>query len=117
VKLKGKSLWEVSVEYNDSGTWKALFDMRDKVRPYIVNVLGDGSETSMWHDNWNVVGPISKVINNRSLYDARLSNACTVKDMIKDNRWIWPSKWKNQFPILNQVDVPSLHTRRSDMVK
>ncbi|GKB86639.1 auxin efflux carrier [Tanacetum coccineum] len=117
VKLKGKSLWEVSAEYNDSGTWKALFDMRDKVRPYIVNVLGDDSKTSMWRDNWNVVGPLSKVINSRSLYDARLSNACTVKDMIKDNRWIWPSEWQNQFPILNQVDVSSLHTRRSDMVK
>ncbi|GKD20676.1 RNA-directed DNA polymerase, eukaryota, reverse transcriptase zinc-binding domain protein, partial [Tanacetum coccineum] len=117
VKLKGKSFWEVSAEYNDSGTWKALLDMRDKVRPYNVNDLGDGSKTSMWHDNWNVVGPLSKVINSRCLYDARLSNACTVKDMIKDNGWIWPSEWQNQFPILNQVAVPFLHNGRSDMVK
>ncbi|GJV53840.1 RNA-directed DNA polymerase, eukaryota, reverse transcriptase zinc-binding domain protein, partial [Tanacetum coccineum] len=117
VKLKREKFLEVSTDYNDSGTWKALLDMRDKVRPYIVNDLGDGFETSMWHDNWNVVGPLSKVINSRCLYDARLSNACTVKDMIEDNGWVWPSEWQNQFPILNQVVVPSLHNGRSDMVK
>ncbi|GKD39683.1 hypothetical protein Tco_1259890, partial [Tanacetum coccineum] len=94
VKLKGKSFWEVSVESNISGTWKALLELRAKARPHIVHVIGNGSAVSIWHDTWHSVGPLSNFLSNRSLYDTRLSNNCNVNDMIRGNDWIWPDEWK-----------------------
>ncbi|GJU81527.1 hypothetical protein Tco_1283892 [Tanacetum coccineum] len=81
---KAKVAWSlVCCPKSERGLGLKLLDKWNEVR---VITLGDGFETSMWHDNWHVVGPLSKFINSRSLYDARLSNACTVKDMVKENR-------------------------------
>ena len=36
VKLKGKIIWQVQKEYNDSWMWKTLLELRSKVRYNIV---------------------------------------------------------------------------------
>ncbi|GJR97192.1 hypothetical protein Tco_0269366 [Tanacetum coccineum] len=74
VKLKGKSFWEINVNQSDSGTWKTLLDLRTKVRQFIIYEIGNGNNTSMWHDYWHEIGPLSSFIDNRCLYDARPEN-------------------------------------------
>ncbi|GKC05979.1 RNA-directed DNA polymerase, eukaryota, reverse transcriptase zinc-binding domain protein [Tanacetum coccineum] len=117
VKLKGKSFWEASVECNDSGTWKALLDLRGNIRPHIFHDIGNRSSTSTWHDTWHSVVLLSSFINSRSLYDARLSNSCTVSDMVRGNVWTWLEEWNSQFPILNQIITPIFHSDKNDAFK
>ncbi|GKC52350.1 RNA-directed DNA polymerase, eukaryota, reverse transcriptase zinc-binding domain protein [Tanacetum coccineum] len=117
VKLKGKSFWEASVECNDSGTWKALLDLRGNIRPHIFHDIGNRSSTSTWHDTRHSVVLLSSFINSRSLYDARLSNSCTVSDMVRGNVWTWLEEWNSQFPILNQIITHILHSDKNDAFK
>ncbi|GKC39954.1 RNA-directed DNA polymerase, eukaryota, reverse transcriptase zinc-binding domain protein [Tanacetum coccineum] len=58
VKLKGKSLWEVSTESNDSWIWKALLGLREKARQHIEYIVGDGKKVSAWYDKWHDIGPL-----------------------------------------------------------
>ncbi|GJU22274.1 RNA-directed DNA polymerase, eukaryota, reverse transcriptase zinc-binding domain protein [Tanacetum coccineum] len=49
-KLKGKSIWEVEINDNDSGTWKAILNLRSKIRDSVWKKLGDGQNTNMWFE-------------------------------------------------------------------
>lgn len=42
VKLKGKSIWQVQKEYNDSWMWRTLLDLRHKVRLNMCRVIWNG---------------------------------------------------------------------------
>ena len=66
-------------------------DLRDKIRPFIVHVIGNGNSISMWYDWWHTIGPLSRIIDNRTLYDARLESECTIADMISNNTRLAPS--------------------------
>nr|GEV87505.1 hypothetical protein [Tanacetum cinerariifolium] len=101
--------------------WKLQFPILNQVSPLTLqsdkdgtvqwkNRNGNGSAISIWHNTWHPVRPLSNFLSNRSLHDARLSNNCNVKDMIRGNDWIWPDEWKLQFPILNQVPPLTLQS-------
>ncbi|GJV47845.1 RNA-directed DNA polymerase, eukaryota, reverse transcriptase zinc-binding domain protein [Tanacetum coccineum] len=85
VKLKGKSFWAVEEEDNDSGTWKALLELRDKIRPHIIHIVGNGRNVSMWKDSWNEMGHLSSFVTNKDIYDARIDENCSVAEMIMNN--------------------------------
>nr|GEY60155.1 RNA-directed DNA polymerase, eukaryota, reverse transcriptase zinc-binding domain protein [Tanacetum cinerariifolium] len=84
VKLRGKSIWEIEEENQDSCTWKVIIGLRDKVRKHIIHKIGNGRSTSIWHDNWNDMGQLSQIISYRDIYDARLQNSNTVADLIEE---------------------------------
>lgn len=117
VKLKDKSFWEMNVTKQDCGTWKALLELRAKVRPFIWHTIGNGKKTLMWYDYWHTAGPLSNFISNKSIYDARISCNASIADMIEENSWCWPNEWYHKFPILNQIQVPNLVAANSDTVK
>ncbi|GJR17132.1 RNA-directed DNA polymerase, eukaryota, reverse transcriptase zinc-binding domain protein [Tanacetum coccineum] len=83
VKLKGKSIWEADIESNDSHGWKELIRIRDKIKPYVRFRIGDGKSISIWHDKWCDQGLLDKIINNRDIYDVRMSNETCLADAIK----------------------------------
>lgn len=45
-------------------------NIRDEIRPFVYQVIGDGRNTSVWHDNWSPMGPLDKLISNRDIRDA-----------------------------------------------
>ncbi|GKB52890.1 RNA-directed DNA polymerase, eukaryota, reverse transcriptase zinc-binding domain protein [Tanacetum coccineum] len=92
VKLKGKNLWEIQEEYNDSWMWKTLLDLRGKARKHIFKVLGDGKDTNFWHDQWSTKGVISDIVSNKDRNDARLADNMSVWEMILNNKWRWPDE-------------------------
>nr|GEU77833.1 hypothetical protein [Tanacetum cinerariifolium] len=85
-----KDLEEVNAEINDSWGWKNLLDIRDEVKKNI----------------W--------IVSNRSIYSARLSRDLMVADMINNDAWQWPNEWKNEFPSIVQILVPSLDETKDD---
>lgn len=108
VKLKQRNIWDIEAERGDSWSWKRFLGLRDKMKPFVWHELGNGLNTSIWFDKWDVKGPLSMFITSRDIYDARFSNDAKVADMVVDGRWIWPDDWWIKFPILNEIQVPKL---------
>ncbi|GJW64883.1 RNA-directed DNA polymerase, eukaryota, reverse transcriptase zinc-binding domain protein [Tanacetum coccineum] len=107
VKLKQRNFWEIQYESNDSWGWKNLLSIRNEVRRNIVHIIGDGSDTSLWFDNWSSLGPLCDFVTYRDIYDARLRPTCTVQELIKDGCWNWPEGWNEKFPQVSNIGVPN----------
>ncbi|GJU74026.1 RNA-directed DNA polymerase, eukaryota, reverse transcriptase zinc-binding domain protein [Tanacetum coccineum] len=78
-KLKGRSIWEAQCDNKSSVGWN--------------NIL---------------ISPLSEIIDTRDIYDARLNNKCTVREIIHEEKWKWPEEWNNDFDELGQIQVPIL---------
>ncbi|GJT58610.1 RNA-directed DNA polymerase, eukaryota, reverse transcriptase zinc-binding domain protein, partial [Tanacetum coccineum] len=98
VKLKGKSIWEAEINNNDSHGWKELMRIRDKIKPYVKFRIGDGKSIFVWHDKWCDQGPLDRFIQNRDIYDVRMSNKDCLADAIVKGRWKWADEWSSRFP-------------------
>ncbi|GKA74484.1 reverse transcriptase zinc-binding domain-containing protein [Tanacetum coccineum] len=73
--------------------------------------------TTIWYDNWHLLGPLSNVVTKRDIYDARMTDKCTVKEAINRGNWNWPSDWAGKFPILSNYGVPNLKESEGDVTK
>ncbi|GJS94019.1 hypothetical protein Tco_0800987 [Tanacetum coccineum] len=93
VKLKGRSIWDVQKDSNDSWSWKALMDIRERIRPHIIHKIGNEKQVSMWYENWSEVGPLDQYISKRDIYDARLSDYVFVANVTTNGRWKWLEEW------------------------
>ncbi|GJY81765.1 RNA-directed DNA polymerase, eukaryota, reverse transcriptase zinc-binding domain protein [Tanacetum coccineum] len=114
VKLKGKSIWQVQKEYNDSWMWKTLLDLRSKVRNNIWKVIGNGRKINMWQDLWCNKGILSDIVTTRSIHNARLPDHMTVSEMIVNDKWCWPEDWVDKYLVLTEIEVPKLELHKED---
>ncbi|GKF34194.1 hypothetical protein Tco_0107394 [Tanacetum coccineum] len=92
VRLKEKSIWNVEIDENDSGTWKAILNLREKVRNNVWKEIKDGKDTSVWFDKWCHDTPLGEKITFKDRYEARLSKGLKVAEMINNKVWKWPSE-------------------------
>ena len=99
-------------ERNERCTWKALLEMRNKLRPFIVHIVGKGTDISMSNNNWSPIGHLKKFISNRMLYDARLMEDSSVADMIEDGKWKWPDCFAGILNYLSLKLSMYLHYKR-----
>ncbi|GJW58998.1 RNA-directed DNA polymerase, eukaryota, reverse transcriptase zinc-binding domain protein [Tanacetum coccineum] len=124
IKLKGRSLLQIDVEKNDSSTWKSILELREKVKPHIISVIGNGKTTSMWHDN-QVNGmnlflksPVPQFLNgnedrvkwiNKRGNMVDFSIKTTWLDMmdVKPNINWWKMVWKGLENKMNGVVLPN----------
>ncbi|GJZ45128.1 pentatricopeptide repeat-containing protein [Tanacetum coccineum] len=93
VKLKGRNIWDIEIDANDSWGWKMLMGLREKIKPRIFHNIGNGGNTSVWFDKWDHNGPLSNFRTKRDIYDARFKIKDMVVDLIEETRWKWPSEW------------------------
>nr|GEU36621.1 RNA-directed DNA polymerase, eukaryota, reverse transcriptase zinc-binding domain protein [Tanacetum cinerariifolium] len=84
IKLKDKNIWEVEIEENDCGTWKAILNLRSKIRSNVWKQIGDGKSTNVWFDKWCNEGPLCEKITFRNRYEARMAEHLTVYDMMEN---------------------------------
>ncbi|GKB99230.1 RNA-directed DNA polymerase, eukaryota, reverse transcriptase zinc-binding domain protein [Tanacetum coccineum] len=99
VKLKQKSIWEISLNANDSWGWKNMLELRDKIKEYVIYRVRNGKKISIWHDKWCEQGPLINIISYRSIYDARLKPNATVSDMINmEDNVLWLKRDGNPIP-------------------
>ncbi|GKC05518.1 RNA-directed DNA polymerase, eukaryota, reverse transcriptase zinc-binding domain protein, partial [Tanacetum coccineum] len=117
VKLKGKSFWVIEEEAGDSGTWKALLELRNKIRPYTFHQIGNGEDVSMWNDNCCDLGHLKQFVTNKDIHEARIHEDCSVAEMSDDNKWNWPEQWVKKFSQLRHLQVPSLNKEKYDHAK
>ncbi|GJZ72789.1 RNA-directed DNA polymerase, eukaryota, reverse transcriptase zinc-binding domain protein [Tanacetum coccineum] len=110
VKLKGRSVWDIDIDTNDSWGWKKLMELRSKMKPHVFHKIRNGETTFVWYDKWNLCGPLSNFIS-RDIYDARFSDNDCVANLIEDGRWNWPTQWFVKFPLLKSIEVPSINDR------
>lgn len=116
VKLKGRSIWDISVNDGDSWGWKSLLSLRDKMLHHVFHIIGDGCKTSTWYDTWSQHGPLSKFISKREIYDARFKDDENVADLIENGRWVWPNEWYTKFSVLSSISVPALNNEPDQVV-
>lgn len=69
--------------------WRKILQSRDILREHIVYRIGDGSQTSLWYDNWLFFGPLSQFIIKRDVFEADFSLDCKVCDMVENGEWKW----------------------------
>ncbi|GJX59134.1 hypothetical protein Tco_0290524 [Tanacetum coccineum] len=115
--LKGKSFWVIEEEPGDSDAWKALLDLRNKIRPYIIHKVGNGKIISMWNDNWSNQGFLKQFVTDRDIHDARISENCCVADLIENGKWSWPESWSMRFNQIRHLQVPDINNNKEDQVK
>ncbi|GJU97186.1 RNA-directed DNA polymerase, eukaryota, reverse transcriptase zinc-binding domain protein [Tanacetum coccineum] len=113
-KLKGRSIWEAQCDNKSSVGWKNILSLRDRVRRNIWWKLGNGKSVNVWNDRWCQVSPLSEFIDTRDIYDARLNNKCTVREIIHKGRWKWPIEWNTDFNELGHIQVPILRDEIED---
>ncbi|GJR86569.1 RNA-directed DNA polymerase, eukaryota, reverse transcriptase zinc-binding domain protein [Tanacetum coccineum] len=116
LKLRGKIIWEIFADKEDSWGWKNLLEIRDQIKDYVVYKIGDGNRTSFWFDNWSEIGPLFDHITYMDLYDERLTSCLKVSDMIGEGEWKWPSEWHHKFPMITSLDVPAINTDIEDKI-
>ncbi|GJV44559.1 RNA-directed DNA polymerase, eukaryota, reverse transcriptase zinc-binding domain protein, partial [Tanacetum coccineum] len=116
VKLKQKSIWEISLNANDSWGWKNMLELRDKIKEYVFYRVGNGKKILVWHDKWCEEGPLINIVSYRSIYDARLKPNATISEMIVDGNWIWPREWYDKYPVLRNVQCPTITQNLEDKV-
>ncbi|GJR77025.1 reverse transcriptase zinc-binding domain-containing protein [Tanacetum coccineum] len=54
------------------------------------------------------MGHLFKTLSHRDLYDVRLKEDLTVKDMITNGQWNWLEEWYEKFPMVTQIACPAL---------
>ncbi|GKC87812.1 reverse transcriptase zinc-binding domain-containing protein [Tanacetum coccineum] len=110
------NLLEVPIDSNSSAGWKNLLELREKIKQHVLCELGNGKTFSAWYDKWCQIGPLSRYITSRELYNVRLAKESSVADTIKNGNWIWPTEWYEKYPVLRQVQVPTLDEKGRDKI-
>ncbi|GKB70529.1 putative RNA-directed DNA polymerase, eukaryota, reverse transcriptase zinc-binding domain protein, partial [Tanacetum coccineum] len=107
---------DIPVLNDSSWGWRKLLQCRDVLREHFICRIGDGSQTSVWYDNWLSLGPLSKFISNRVIYEAGFSLDCKVCDVVFNGEWLWPEGWRDKFPFLFHLPPPILFKDRRGRV-
>ena len=55
--IKSNCFWNMRAPCDCSWTWRKLVQLRHFARPFVRFIIGDGSSTFFWYDNWHTVGP------------------------------------------------------------
>ncbi|GJS37025.1 RNA-directed DNA polymerase, eukaryota, reverse transcriptase zinc-binding domain protein [Tanacetum coccineum] len=79
VKLRGKSIWEISPDIADSWGWKYLLTIRDIIMDNVISLV--------------------------DLYDARLRDNMTLKEMVSNGQLMWPQECRNGVDMSFSVSI------------
>ncbi|GJW24413.1 RNA-directed DNA polymerase, eukaryota, reverse transcriptase zinc-binding domain protein, partial [Tanacetum coccineum] len=115
-KLKGRSFWDIPEKAGACWAWKNLLRFRPLFRDHFVHKIGDGLSTSLWHDNWHAICPLSNFISKREILHSGLSLNCKVADVIKDGKWFWPEELVGKYDGLSVISPPCLVADKPDKV-
>lgn len=116
VKLKGRNVWAVNEDVNDSWSWRTILKIRDEVKEFCVMKVGNGCRTSVWFDNWSNIGPLHSIITHRDIYNARMSTDMVLVELIRDGIWGWPFEWYEKYPIFNQIQTVTFSDNSDELM-
>ncbi|PWA56683.1 RNA-directed DNA polymerase, eukaryota, Reverse transcriptase zinc-binding domain protein [Artemisia annua] len=100
---------------NVSWGWKKVLQIRDIVRPFFWDSIGNGHKTSFWFDNWSEFSPLKSHFSVRSITREGFDLRESVVDIVNSGSWNFPNTWLDLFPVLNLLDIP-IFSNREDQV-
>nr|GEV10909.1 hypothetical protein [Tanacetum cinerariifolium] len=95
--------------------WRKLLQLRDIVKPYFWKQVGNGHNTSLWHDRWCLQGPLVRLLSPRDIAREGYTLQTHVADLVVNGAWNFPLSWLAKAPILSTLYVPML-TEHEDSV-
>lgn len=61
--------------------------IREEIRGKIKILIGNGSSTFLWHENWHSLGPIMENFGSHIMDNFGFSTLAKVSDIIEERRW------------------------------
>ncbi|XP_035830111.1 uncharacterized protein LOC110933805 [Helianthus annuus] len=108
-KLKGRSFWEIPCRGRMSWGWRKLLAIRSLIRPFLWKSIGSGADTNAWSDMWCDYSPLRAFISPRVIANAGFTIHSSVADLVNPyGQWRWLVAWHDIFPVLINIDAPSL---------
>ncbi|KAK9073221.1 hypothetical protein SSX86_007545 [Deinandra increscens subsp. villosa] len=83
-----------------SWSWRKILNLRDTIRPFIWNDIGDGRLTSAWFDWWALEEPLCKKITPRMIHQAGFNLSSTVATIYEAGL---PIEWTEKWPELSNI--------------
>ncbi|GKG03576.1 hypothetical protein Tco_0311212, partial [Tanacetum coccineum] len=89
-----------------------MLKLRDKVKDHVIFQVGNGKVISAWYDKWCKLAPLTRVILNKAIFDARMSGKDCLADIICEGKWAWPDEWEVKFPEVKSITVLTLNDNK-----
>ncbi|XP_052623926.1 uncharacterized protein LOC128134194 [Lactuca sativa] len=99
-----RNFWDIWKKKSMNWTWKRFLELRKIIRPHVVSCIGNGGNTSLWHDWWHPIGILSTIIARRDWIRNGFNDNSLVSDVMNNDSYAWPVDWVNKFPGL--IDGP-----------
>jgi hypothetical protein len=115
--LHDRTFWNYKQRNNCCWSWRKLCQLRPVFRQHFWYLIGDGSQTNAWYDQWDKIGPLGNVVTTRDIYRAGFSITSTVADLFVQGVWSLPIEWGNKYAVIKQVRPPIIHLNESDQVQ
>ncbi|CAH1447974.1 unnamed protein product [Lactuca virosa] len=96
--IRDKNFGDIMYKKNMNWTWKRFLDVRKHIRFHVVSSIGNGENTSIWHDWWHPIGILSAIISRREWLSKGFNDMSKVCDIMVNDHLTWPSEWVNKFP-------------------
>lgn len=99
--LKWRSFWEVNVHMQSgSWMWHKMLKLRSVAKSFYEIVVGNGSCTSFWFDNWSEKGVLFDLLGARGAIDMGVGKNATVEEVLLSGR----RRRKHRLEILNDIE-------------
>ncbi|KAJ9539059.1 hypothetical protein OSB04_031792 [Centaurea solstitialis] len=113
--LRSSILWTTRPAHGWSWTLRKMWNLRDRIRPFIRKVIGNGSTTNAWEDTWLSCGPLASLISYRRIHARDYSVSTTVQQFLNSVS-AWPPDWIQHVPQLEAVPLPALNDQSDSIV-
>ena len=103
--IGNRNFWDILQKKSMSWTWKRFLEVRKIVRPHIVSCVGNGRNSSLWHDWWHPLGILGLIISRREWVSNGFSDSSLVSDVLDYDTYSWSVEWVNKFPGLKDAPM------------
>ncbi|CAH1435589.1 unnamed protein product [Lactuca virosa] len=110
-----RNFWDILQKKSMSWTWKRFLEVRKIVRPHVVSCVGNGMNTSLWHDWWHPIGILSTIISRRDWIRNGFSDISKVSDVMVNDFYLWPVEWVIEFPGLKDGPMFCIDANQRDV--
>ena len=109
-------MWQVSIPTNPSWSWRKILQTREWCRGKFLTCIGNGKNTSLWHDYWLPQGQhLSDLLTPRQIASTGLHWQATVSAAISHGSWCFPNSPLHIQQIWRTINIP-VHPNRNDTV-
>ncbi|XP_052623008.1 uncharacterized protein LOC128128167 [Lactuca sativa] len=109
------NFWDILLKKSMSWTWKRFLEVRKIVRPHVVSCIGNGMNTSLWHDWCHPIGILCSIISRRDWVSNGFSDSSMVSEVLVNDIYIWSVEWVNKFPGLKDAPLFCIEPNQRDI--